>query len=343
MAKITVIPAATAQNAALPELNRKKRRVAGYGRVSTGSDEQFTSFSAQVEYYTNLIKANPEWEVADLRSAVTAICQEVVGEYGEYAASIACDLYDSCMGMNFPKAEMWKGDNSKKVEKAVRYQIRKALDGDEEGFVEQIGELTHNYVRNAVNETVRQNVERDRTYKVLGGVGGGMDMPSQFAPKNRGRGRSRRSGALEYGDVAYARVATGAKTCTYCIMLASRGFAYHSQSTAEVGDHRNCDCLIVPGRHGMDSIDGIDFQAQYDCWREMESLDAYAASHPDEMDAKEVERRKQEIMSRYDGLTLSDEPGEVRKHVGTSGGPNAWYEARERMGKYYDANANAMA
>ena len=93
----------------------------------------------------------------------------------------------------------------------------------------------------------------------------------------------------------------------------------------------------------MDSIEGIDFQAQYDCWREMESLDAYAADHPDEMDAKEVERRKQEIMSRYDGLTLSDEPGEVRKHAANSGGPNAWYTARSRMGRYYDANANAMA
>ncbi len=66
MAKVTVIPAATPQNAALPELSRKKRCVAGYGRVSTGSDEQFTSFSAQVEYYTNLIKANPEWEFVEV-------------------------------------------------------------------------------------------------------------------------------------------------------------------------------------------------------------------------------------------------------------------------------------
>lgn len=66
MAKVTVIPAATARNAALPELSRKKRRVAGYGRVSSGSDEQFTSFSAQVEYYTNLIKANPEWEFVEV-------------------------------------------------------------------------------------------------------------------------------------------------------------------------------------------------------------------------------------------------------------------------------------
>jgi hypothetical protein len=125
------------------------------------------------------------------------------------------------------------------------------------------------------------------------------------------------------------------------MMLASRGFAYHSESTAEQGDHRNCDCLIVPGRHGMDSIDGVDFSAQYDCWREMEALDAYAAEHP-EMDAAEVERRKQEIVGRYDRVALSEQVGEVRRHVGGSGGPKAWYEARSRMGKYYDTDANAM-
>lgn len=287
------------------------------------------------------MKAHPGWEASELRNAVIQIVSDVVSEYGEYASSIACDLYDACMGMNFPAAEMWSGDNSDKVEKAVRYQLDKALHGDDAAFLESVGEIAHNYVRNAVNETVRQNVERDRTHKVLGGVGGGMDLPSMHASKHRGS-HKRQSRALEYGDVAYARVPTGARTCTYCMMLASRGFAYHSESTARDGDHRQCDCLIVPGRFGMDSIEGIDQAAQYECWREMESLDAYAAEHP-EMDAKEVERRKQEIMGRYDGLTLSDDPGEVRKHTASSGGPSAWYEARSRMGRYYDVESNARA
>ena len=39
-----------------------KRRVAGYARVSTDSDEQFTSYEAQVDYYTRYIQNNPEWE-----------------------------------------------------------------------------------------------------------------------------------------------------------------------------------------------------------------------------------------------------------------------------------------
>ena len=42
----------------------KKLRVAAYCRVSTDSDEQETSYEAQVTHYTNYISANPEWELA---------------------------------------------------------------------------------------------------------------------------------------------------------------------------------------------------------------------------------------------------------------------------------------
>ncbi len=37
-----------------------KRRVATYARVSTDQDEQFTSYEAQIDYYTKYIKANDE-------------------------------------------------------------------------------------------------------------------------------------------------------------------------------------------------------------------------------------------------------------------------------------------
>lgn len=62
MPKVTMIPATVNPKTHLLEMSRAKRRVAGYARVSTNSDEQFTSFSAQTEYYTNLINANPDWE-----------------------------------------------------------------------------------------------------------------------------------------------------------------------------------------------------------------------------------------------------------------------------------------
>ena len=59
---VTVIPAKPNITLNYPERTYFKRRVAGYARVSTDSDEQFTSYEAQIDYYTQYIKRNPEWE-----------------------------------------------------------------------------------------------------------------------------------------------------------------------------------------------------------------------------------------------------------------------------------------
>ena len=59
---VTVIPATISQRTRKTTEARTRRRVAGYARVSTDSDEQFTSYEAQVDYYTQFIKNNPEWE-----------------------------------------------------------------------------------------------------------------------------------------------------------------------------------------------------------------------------------------------------------------------------------------
>lgn len=59
---VTVIPPTINPLTHLSKVAVQKRRVAGYARVSTDSDEQFTSYEAQVDYYTQYIKRNPEWE-----------------------------------------------------------------------------------------------------------------------------------------------------------------------------------------------------------------------------------------------------------------------------------------
>ena len=48
MPKVTMIPATINPLTHLPSVAARKRRVAGYARVSTDSDEQFTSYEAQV-------------------------------------------------------------------------------------------------------------------------------------------------------------------------------------------------------------------------------------------------------------------------------------------------------
>ncbi len=62
MAKVITIPATRSKYTAAPINSRKKRRVAGYARVSTDHEEQQTSYEAQVDYYTNYIKGREDWE-----------------------------------------------------------------------------------------------------------------------------------------------------------------------------------------------------------------------------------------------------------------------------------------
>lgn len=63
---ITVIPARRRVGNIAKESEIPKLRVAAYCRVSTDSDEQATSYEAQVEHYTDYIRKNPEWELAGI-------------------------------------------------------------------------------------------------------------------------------------------------------------------------------------------------------------------------------------------------------------------------------------
>jgi DNA invertase Pin-like site-specific DNA recombinase len=64
MASVRVIPATIAKASAQGVTGAGKRRVAAYARVSTDSEEQLTSYEAQVDYYTKYIKSRADWEFA---------------------------------------------------------------------------------------------------------------------------------------------------------------------------------------------------------------------------------------------------------------------------------------
>ena len=65
MPRITVIEPTIDVVSNLPIFQKNKRRVAAYARVSTDNDEQYTSYEAQVEYYTRYIKEKEEWEYVE--------------------------------------------------------------------------------------------------------------------------------------------------------------------------------------------------------------------------------------------------------------------------------------
>jgi site-specific DNA recombinase len=59
---VRIIPATPKRHSAQNNNLTAKRRVAAYARVSTDSEEQLTSYEAQVDYYTKFIKDRADWE-----------------------------------------------------------------------------------------------------------------------------------------------------------------------------------------------------------------------------------------------------------------------------------------
>ncbi|MDX9691154.1 MAG: hypothetical protein RBT45_01790 [Acholeplasmataceae bacterium] len=55
MAKITVIPSTKNPITQVVNGSNQLRRVAAYARVSTNTDEQYSSYEAQVNYYMKFI------------------------------------------------------------------------------------------------------------------------------------------------------------------------------------------------------------------------------------------------------------------------------------------------
>ena len=64
--KVHKIESTASLFAAAPSMQRQKRRVAAYARVSTDSDEQLSSYEAQVDFYTRYIQQNPEWDFVSI-------------------------------------------------------------------------------------------------------------------------------------------------------------------------------------------------------------------------------------------------------------------------------------
>jgi site-specific DNA recombinase len=61
MAKITVIPSIKNPITQVVNGSNQLRRVAAYARVSTNTDEQYSSYEAQVNYYMKFIQERPDW------------------------------------------------------------------------------------------------------------------------------------------------------------------------------------------------------------------------------------------------------------------------------------------
>lgn len=77
--KIIIIPAKKES----PQEQAKKRnlRVAAYCRVSTGDEEQLTSYENQKAFYTEKIMKNPDWTMVDTSEKVASFHMVESGDF----------------------------------------------------------------------------------------------------------------------------------------------------------------------------------------------------------------------------------------------------------------------
>lgn len=155
--------------------------------------------------------------VAEKREAAKLIMEGFVQGYDDVAAEFAAQWYDHRAeqgGARLDQAVTMTTYRPDSVDAVARYQAKKLAKGGDAEFAKACGEFARNDAFRSLNETISANVGRD---------------------KEKG--------------ARFARVPTGLETCTFCLMLASRGAVYHTRKTA--GEfkhfHRRCDCKIVPG------------------------------------------------------------------------------------------------
>lgn len=175
---------------------------------------QVNALSADAQEKLMRVLSRIEWtpdNIAECRAIVVEAMQAVMPGYTALAAQASADLYDAVREASVGEAlgaVAESGYRPEATDGAIRAGVQKIVDGKAvEAFNDYVLQRADYEIRRAANYCVTANGARD-----------------PLKPK-------------------YARVPTGAETCDFCLMLASRGFVYHSTSSAAV-DHTHASCVL---------------------------------------------------------------------------------------------------
>lgn len=166
-----------------------------------------------------------------VRDALVEIVPLLTREYGELAATVAAEWFEEVHPGAFLAQTASETFPGAAVTKNVRYHAGALFTDDPYAALAGISGALQRFILYSSRTTVARNVQLD---------------PSK--PR-------------------FARVPTGAKTCAWCTLLASRGFVYLSEKTAGIvaeDYHDDCNCEIVPQwSSGNAHIAGYDPDLMY--------------------------------------------------------------------------------
>lgn len=176
--------------------------------------------------------------IAACREIVIQALTAIMPTYTDAAARAGADLYDAVREAAVGEAVgavAVSGYDPNATAGAIRAFVQDIVDGKPaEQFNARVLDRVDRDIRRAENVSVAENAAHD-----------------PLKPK-------------------YARVPTGAETCEFCLMLASRDFSYTSREAASHA-HPQCDCRVVQGYKGMD-VEGYDPKAYLEIWRKSVEL-----------------------------------------------------------------------
>lgn len=167
-------------------------------------------------------------DIAAAREACIEIMEQVLGPLADLAAEVGVDWYnlvrEQSTGKPLGDGLAAPARNPAATEGAVRALIQSVVEGKSvEKFAEALKRRADYEVKKAFGDSVSAKGRND-----------------PMKPR-------------------WARVPQG-DTCLFCIMLASRGFVYHSKAKALDHYHENCDCIVTPGFPGT-SVEGYNLEA----------------------------------------------------------------------------------
>ena len=231
--------------------------------------EEINGISADAQARVLRVLQGIDWtpgNIAECRDLVLQALAQIMPAYTQLSAQASADFYDAAREMAVGErlgAVSISGYDPRRTEGAVRGFVRFVLDGRVEAFNGQVLQRIDYEMKRSAGESMFANGRRD---------------PRR--PK-------------------FARVPTGAETCDFCLMLASRGFAYSSEATAGAVEpdhyHSGCDCRVIC-QWDDGGVEGYDAKAIYDRWQD--AIDALAEERAEKRGTT-VEEERDKIFRGY--------------------------------------------
>ena len=219
----------------------------------------------RMELQAALEQIDYDRDVATVRAEVVDVMQAYCGGASDLTAQLAAEFYDGLREYELGArmgAYAASGREAAATEGAVRAFAEKLVDGNVEAFVELCLQRLDYEAKVSAANCVLANGRRD---------------PAK--PR-------------------FARVPTGVETCDFCLMLASRGFAYMTEAAAS-HTHSGCDCRVIPSWKAFE-VEGYDPSALYDQWQDY--IDRTARERSERKGTTYDEERRH-IMERYESAS----------------------------------------